>query len=260
MAKKIVDFHAHAFDEKIAIKATENLHKYYKMEPVADGRLIHLFESAKENNIDKLVLCATATKPTQVQLINNYISGLINENIIGFGTLHPDYENIDEEINRMIELGLSGIKLHPIFQNYNIDEEKAMKMFEKIGSKLPILIHLGDRNIDNTSPRRLAKVMERYPDITFIGAHLGGYSEWEEAKKYLIGKNLYIDTSSSLMFLKPEEAKEIIRLHGVDKVLFGTDYPLSNHKIEINYLKKLKLKKEEYEKIYWKNAYKLLSL
>ncbi len=260
MKRKIVDVHAHAFDEKIAIKATENLHHYYGIKPAADGRLKNLIESYKENKIDKLVLCATATKPAQVQMINNYVSKLLCENIVGLGTLHPDFDDIDAEIERIKSLGLSGVKLHPVFQNFKIDEEKAIEMFRKIGSNFPILIHLGDKNTDASSPKRLANIMEMYPEITFIGAHLGGYSEWDEAKKYLIGKNLYLDTSSSTRFMEPEEAKEIIRLHGADKVLFGTDYPLSNHKFEINCLEKLGLSDEEYEKIYWKNAYKLFNL
>ncbi len=260
MSEKIVDVHAHAFDEKIAVKATENLVKYYGIDSVADGRLIHLTESAKKHKVDKLVLCATATKPTQVEMINNYVSGLLGEHTIGLGTLHPDYDNIEGEIERIIDLGLSGLKFHPIFQGFEIDEEKAMKMFSHIGSKLPVLIHVGDRNSDASSPKRLARVMEKYPDITFIAAHLGGYSEWEEAKEYLVGKNVYFDTSSSVRFLKPSYAKEIIRTHGADKILFGTDYPLSDHEFEMKCLKKLRLTKEEYEMIYWKNAYKLFGI
>lgn len=260
MAKRIVDVHAHAFDEKIAIKATENLHSYYEIEPAADGRLVHLLESAAKNNIDKLIVCATATKHTQVKMINDYVSSLINDQILGFGTLHPDFPDIETEIDRMIELGLSGIKLHPIFQNFKIDEEKALKMFEKIGGKLPVLIHLGDKNSDASSPKRLSNVMDKFPEIVFIGAHLGGYSEWEEAKEFLYGKNIYFDTSSSMRFMEPEDARKLIRLHGADRVLFGTDYPLSNHKYEIECMEKLKLTKAEYEKIYWKNAYKLFNI
>lgn len=260
MAKKIVDVHAHAFDEKIAVKATQNLHKYYGIAPIADGRLVHLLKSAEMNSVDKLILCATATKPTQVEMINTYVSTLVSEHTLCLGTLHPDYENIDDELKRMKELGLLGLKLHPIFQEFKIDEEKALKMFEKIGPDFPVLIHLGDKNTDHSTPIRLSRVMEKFPEITFIGAHLGGYSEWDDAMKYIIGKNLYIDTSSALDFLTPDEAKKIIRLHGIDKVLFGTDYPLSDHSAEIQKLKKLKLTRTEYEKIYWKNAYKLFKL
>jgi len=260
MAEKVVDIHAHAFDEKIAVKATENLHKYYDIEPVSDGRLRHLIRSAEENNIDKLVVCATATKVTQVTMINDYVSGLISDRIISFGTLHPDFDGIDEEIKRMKELNLSGIKFHPIFQGFKIDDEMPMRMFEKIGDSFPVLIHVGDKNSDWSTPKRLRNVMNELPNVTFIAAHLGGVFEWESAKKYLIGENVYIDTSSSVRFLPPREAKAIIRQHGADKVLFGTDYPLSNHKFEFECLKKEKLKKDEYEKIYWQNAYKLLNL
>lgn len=260
LPKKIVDIHAHAFDDKIALKATENLHHYYEIPPVSDGRLIYLQESAKENRIDKLVVCATATKPKQVQMINEYISGLVSDSVIGFGTLHCEYDEIDAEIARMKTLGLSGIKFHPIFQNFKIDCEKAMQMFEKIGDKFPVLIHVGDKNEDGATPKRLANVIKELPQITFIAAHLGGYAEWEEAKKYLIGKNLYIDTSSSVRFLPPQDATAIIREHGVDRVLFGTDYPLSNHQFEFQCMEKLRLENDEYEKIYWENAYKLLNL
>ncbi len=260
LPKRIVDIHAHAFDDKIALKATENLHHYYEIPPVSDGRLVYLQESAKANHIDKLVVCATATKPKQVQMINDYISRLVSDCMIGFGTLHCDFDEIDAEIERMKMLNLSGIKFHPIFQNFKIDSDKAMKMFEKIGAKLPVLIHIGDKNEDSATPKRLANVMKELPQITFIAAHLGGFAEWEDAKQYLIGKNLYIDTSSSVRFMPPQEAVSIIRAHGVDKVLFGTDYPLSNHQFEFQCLDKLHLENDEYEKIYWENAYKLLNL
>ena len=260
MPKRIVDIHAHAFDDKIALKATENLHHYYEISPVSDGRLVHLQDSAKENHINKLVVCATATKSKQVQMINDYISRLVSDSVIGFGTLHCDFDEIDAEIERMKTLNLSGIKFHPIFQNFKIDSDKAMQMFEKIGAKFPVLIHIGDKNEDGATPKRLANVMKELPQVTFIAAHLGGFAEWDDAKQYLIGKNVYIDTSSSVRFMPPSEAVSIIRAHGVDKVLFGTDYPLSNHQFEFKCLDNLHLKNDEYEKIYWENAYKLLNL
>ncbi len=260
MPKKIVDFHAHAFDEKIAAKATENLYTYYGIKPATDGRLFHLIESAKANHIDKLVVCATATKPKQVQMINDYVSSLISELIVGFGTLHCEFDGIDEELDRMEALGLVGIKFHPIFQGFKIDDDKAMQMYEKIGSRFPILIHMGDKNVSDTSPERLWNVMRELPQVTFVAAHMGGYSEWEDAKRFLVGKNVYFDTSSSIRFMKPEETADIIRAHGVDKVLFGTDYPLSNHVFEFECMKKLNLTDDEYEKIFWQNAYKILNL
>ena len=222
MPERVVDIHAHAFDEKIAVKATENLHTYYDIEPVSDGRLCHLIHSAKENKVDKLVVCATATKPTQVQMINNYVSGLIGEHIVGFGTLHRDFDEMDAEITRMKELGLSGVKFHPIFQSFYVDDDKAMQMYEKIGDNFPILMHMGDKNSDATTPERLANVMKELPQVTFIAAHMGGVFEWEAAKKHLVGKNVYFDTSSSIRFMSPEDARSIIRAHGADKILFGT--------------------------------------
>lgn len=97
----------------------------------------------------------------------------------------------------------------------------------------PYLIHVGDTKTEYSNPRALAAMMEKFPEQIFIAAHMGGYSQWDEAMEYLIGSNVYIDTSSSFCGLTNKQMEEMIRAHQIDKVLFGTDYPLacSNRRI-----------------------------
>lgn len=262
MYRKVVDFHAHAFHDKIAEKAAQNLNEYYGIPLAGNGRFQVVLDSMRENRIDKLVVHATATKPKQVEPINDYVASLIAPDIIGFGTLHRDYEGYVAELSRIRALGLRGIKLHPVFQGFKIDDAAMLPVYECIAALgLPILMHMGDKNCDNATPWRLASVLDKVPGLTVIAPHLGGYAEWEDAKKYILGReNVYLDTSSAIRFMEPEQARDIIRAHGADRVLFGTDYPLALHKEELELFDRLGLDEEEAEGILWKNAYRLLNL
>ncbi|MBR7163853.1 MAG: amidohydrolase family protein [Clostridia bacterium] len=262
MVRKVVDFHAHAFHDKIAEKAAKNLENYYKIPLAGNGRFYVVTNSMKEHQIDKLVVHATATKKEQVEVINDYVAGLLTEDIIGFGTLHQDYEDFENELDRMKALGLRGIKFHPIFQGFKIDDEAMLPVYRSIAKRgLPVLMHMGDKNADGATPKRLAKVLDEVSDLIVVAAHLGGVFEWDEAEKHLYGRsNVYLDTSSAMRFMEPSEATERIRAHGTKRVLFGTDYPLSLHQYELEIFDKLELSEEEQEDILWKNAYRLLNL
>lgn len=263
MERKVVDFHAHAFHDKIAIKAAEQLRDYYGIELAENGLFFHLKQSMIKNKIDKLVIHATATKPSQVELINDYVKSLTTEDIVGFGTMHYAYSDYEKELDRIVELGLKGMKFHPVFQGFCIDDEKMFPIYERIEGRLPVLMHMGDKNNDLATPKRLIKMLEHFPKMTVIAAHMGGFGEWSEAEKYIIGNDkydIYVDTSSSIRFLEPSYTAELIRRHGTDRVLFGTDYPLSLHQFELSVFDKVPLTEDEAEQILWKNAYRLLEL
>ena len=258
--RPILDFHTHAYPEEIAGKAVRFLNSYYKVECAGDGTIDDLKASAKEAGVGWLLIHAVATKPSQVENVNTWIAAHTSKNVIGFGSLHPYYKKIGQEIERIESLGLRGIKLHPDFQGYYVDSPEMEKIYSLIEGKLPVLIHTGDRKYDFSSPRRIANVLHRHPGLTVIAAHLGGFCQWEQSMKYLIGKNLYIDTSSSACYMEPERALSMIRAHGVDKVLFGTDYPLRRHSDELKTIEGLGLTEAEKSLIYFENAKKLLRL
>lgn len=259
----IMDIHAHIYPDAIAQKAAGAIGEFYCLPMHHNGTLQSLLEEAAAAGITHMAVHSVAVTWEKVPRINDYIAGAVrgHDNMIGFMTMHPDYKNITVEIDRAIALGLKGLKLHPDFQHFNIDDEKAFPIYEAIEGRIPLLIHTGDRRYETSRPERMAKVLDRFPRMKTICAHLGGWSRWEEAHRILAGRpNVWVDTSSSLYALSPEAAREIILRYGVDRVLFGTDYPMWTPREELDRLRKLGFSPEDMEKMLFKNAQNLLGL
>lgn len=259
--RKIFDVHAHSFPEKIAGKVVEQLKDYYKVPVPGVGTIDALKEYAKENGVTHLLTFATATKASQVENINTTIASQIGDGVFGFGTMHPEYENIDAELSRIQALGLLGIKLHPEFQGIFIDAPEMDAVYDGLAKRdLVLLTHAGDKNVDNSNPPRIASVMNRHPDLKLIAAHFGGYQQWAGAEKLLRGKNVWFDTSSTFAFIDDDYALELIRSHGVEKFLFGSDYPMGRYDYEFARLLSLGLSDRELDMIFFENAKKLFNL
>ena len=258
--QRIIDFHAHAFPESVAQKATDNVGNYYSIDMSGSGRLEDLARSARNSNVDYVVFHSTATKASQVRNINDWVARKAGGKMIGFGTLHSDMEDVEGEFERILSLGLKGIKLHPDFQQFNADDPKMDRVYAAIESRLPLLIHAGDENEDNSSPERLAHVLEKFPGLTMIAAHLGGYRQWKEAWHFLVGKNLYFDTSSAIEYMDSSSATEIIRKHGANRIVFGTDYPALYHHEPLEVFYKLGLNEQERADILFNNAARILGI
>ncbi len=259
MKYNVIDVHTHIWPEKLAERAVNHVGDYYSYEMHGNGTLVDLKQSAKEAGVDRFVIHSSALKASQVEDVNTASASYITDKIAGFGTLHPEYTDFEREIDRIISLGLRGIKLHPDFQFFNIDDLRMYPAYEILSEKkLPILFHMGDVNYDYSSPKRLAKLIEDFPSLTVIAAHLGGHMKWDEAKEYLVGKNIYMDSSSVSRKLSPERIKHIIRAHGADKILFGTDYPIARHKEALEHFFSLGLSDEENKMILFDNAYNLI--
>ena len=106
----------------------------------------------------------------------------------------------------------------------------------------------------------MAKVLDEVPNHKAGCADLGGWSVWNEAWLELAGRpGVWVDTSSSLYAISPEEAAEVIRHYGADRVFFGTDYPMWNPGEELQKFLRLPLTPEEQEKILHLNFEKFLA-
>ncbi len=260
----IIDAHAHIYPDKIAKKATEAIGNFYDLVMEDAGTTSRLLEEGKLAGVEKFVVHSCATTAHQVHTINEFIKSEadLHPEFIPFMTLHEDLseEEIKKEIEWCINSGFKGVKLHPDFQKFYIDSESAEKIYTAVGDKLPILLHVGDNRYEYSAPERLAKMAKKYPFVTFIGAHFGGYRRWHEVEVYKGLKNVYFDTCSSLAFITPENAKEIIDLLGVEKFFFATDFPMWDAKGEIERFNKIPLTEEEREMIFSKNIKKLLKI
>lgn len=258
----IIDAHVHIYPEKIADRAVMGIKDFYNMHIEYDGRISTLLREGKAAGVDKFIVQSVATVFEQVCSINNFIAESVSDNpeLIGFGTLHPDFPEITNEVDRIISLGLKGIKLHSDFQHFAIDDERAFPIYEAAEGRLPILFHMGDTKSDMSAPERLERVIDKFPRLTVIGAHFAGWSMWERAEKALAGTGIYTDCSSSLYALTPERAVSLIHKFGADRVLWGTDYPMWNYTDELNRFNALPLSEKERKMIFGENAARLLTI
>lgn len=262
---KILDAHCHIYPSKIARKAADATGRFYDTVSLMDGTVDTLAKEGKKAGISHFIVQSVATSPKQVSSINRFISETVENSggtMTGFGTLHPDSEDIEGDFEHLKALGLIGVKLHPDIQGFKIDDYRMLKIYELCErDNLPILMHTGDSRFDLSNPNRLAPVLDIYKNLVVIGAHFGGYTVWDEASRKLHGyENFYVDTSSSLFALSPETAKKIISAYGVEKVMFGTDYPMWNPSEEVEKFMKVPLTDSERQRIFWDNAAKLIGL
>ncbi len=261
MNYRVFDMHVHVFPDAIAKKAASSTGEYYGVPMYADGTWA-AFQAglSKEPRIQKSLIHSTATKAAQVEHVNDFVASLISDTRFGFGSMHADYPDIEKEIDRMLSIGLRGIKLHPDFQGFAADSEKAFRIYAYAEGKLPILFHVGDPKSDLSAPRRIRNIHDSFPRLTIIAAHLGGYGVWDEAEEFLVGQDVFFDTSSCLEWMEKEQALRIIQNHGVDKCLFGTDFPMHSPTACIENVLALGLSEADNQKIFWENAHKLLRL
>ena len=262
---EIIDAHAHIYPEKIAAKATDTIGIFYdiKME-MPSGTSDNLIEEGRRAGISRYVVHSVATTAHQVRSINEFIKRECEAHpeFIGYITLHQDLteDEVKAEVALAIENGMKGVKLHPDFQKFNIDDECAEKFYRAVGDKLPILFHVGDDRYDFSAPSRLVKMAKKYPEVNFIAAHFGGYRCWDEAEIYVGLNNVYFDTCSSLPFISTEKAKELIDLLGADRFFFSTDFPMWDATAELERFNKIPLTSREREMIFSENIKKLLKI
>ncbi|MBR2123018.1 MAG: amidohydrolase family protein [Lachnospiraceae bacterium] len=266
-AAGIIDSHCHIYPGSIAHKAAGAINSFYEgiSDSLQDGTAGTLLRTGKENGITHFIVHSVATKPEQVSSINRFLKS--SEESAGgaftaLGTMHPNSASIDRDMDELCDLKLHGVKIHPDIQQFRVDDPKIMRVYElceELG--LPVVVHTGDRRYDYSNPERVAAVLRAFPRLTFVGAHFGGWSVWDDARKLLPDfPNIIVDTSSSFHWLDPKKALEIIRAYGSERVMFGTDYPLWDQGPEIAFLKNLDLTDAEYENILRKTCEKTFGI
>ena len=261
----VIDAHCHIYPEKIAAKACAGTDRFYGTSAACDGTTGGLKEILADGRIDRFLVHSVATTPHQVASINSFIAREVQlhpDIFFGFGTLHPESDDIERDFEHLLELGLQGVKLHPDIQAFKLDDFRCLKIYELCEKKgIPVLLHTGDYRYDFSNPNRLLPILDIYENLTVIGAHLAGWSIWEEAYKALSHKkNLYVDCSSTFPFWEKEKAKDLICQWGFDRVLFGSDYPMWDPLKELDTFLSLDLPEEANRQILSGNAIRLFGL
>lgn len=250
-----IDVHSHAFHPKIAHKVLAQLENHYKISPVGTGLLEDLLDRTHRAGLDKAVVLTAATSASQVIPANNWALQ-IKENCddcIPFGTVHPDFEGMEKELDRLEKAGIQGLKFHPDFQGFRMDAPALYDIMEMIGDRFVCLFHVGDvlpPDENPSCPRKLAALRKAFPGPAIIAAHMGGYRHWEYALEHLGNTDIFVDSSSSLEFLDDTMLRHLYNGFGKERILFGSDYPLYDAGDERSQLEsRLSLSRSEIETI-----------
>ena len=264
----IIDFHTHVFPEKIVEKALSVLSETGgNLILYSDGTINGLIDNMNSDKVEKSVILSIATNEKQMKNVNDFAISLNNydNKIISFGSVHPLAENAVEELYRIKESGLKGVKFHPEYQDFFVDDPKMAKIYEAI-NKLDLItvFHAGMDDAFSepvkASPERFKNMLSDFKTPVVL-AHMGGYIMWSDVEKHLIGiDKLYFDTSFCFSRIPLPLMERIVTNHGTDKILFGSDMPWSLPKMEKRLIDALYLTDNEKENIFYKNAEQLLKL
>ena len=260
---KIFDIHTHVYPDEIAQKATDSVKTFYQIGGAdMNGTVDMLLDRGSKAGISEYLILPVAIRPDRVQGINDFILQKTKEydQFVGFGTVHAGMEGLTDEVRRIMDMGLKGIKMHPDSQRFHIDDPRLYPMYEEIEGRIPVMLHMGDHRYDYSHPVKLRKILDQFPRLQAIAAHFGGYSMYQTAYDLLKDTDCILDVSSSLMFMEDGEPEKFINLYGAERMAYGTDYPLWDPVQEVERFMQLKLTDEQFEQISWKTAYRFLKL
>ena len=262
----IIDIHTRVFPDSHASRALAAVVDATngEMAICGDGTLEGLCGELTHCAIDFAVTLPVATRPDQVASINSYLP-LKADTIIPFGALNPYNSNWEEALFELVDLGVKGVKLHPEFQDFYIDDIEFTPFFRALEkSELIVLTHAGydpgPFSCDHGTPRRIANLLDRHPGLTLIAGHLGGLMQWDDVEKYLVGKKLFFDTAAIEEFISQEQFERIVVNHGVENILYGSDYPWDSPRKSIDFIGNTSLSDSEKELILGLNAKNLLGI
>ncbi len=258
----IIDVHTHIFPDQLALDVVPKMAEIAQIKEALDGRLSSLKTSMKEAGIDCAWIQPVATKPKQVDTINHWMEEIRCDEILPFAAVHPDYENLPELIRDLASRDFPGVKIHPEYHKIAPDDIRLFPLYQALSkAKMIALFHAGvDIGIPtiNSTPQQFAYLKERFPELIMILAHMGGFQQWEQVKKQLCGYDVYMDTSYVFGHISDELFIELVKAHGSDRILFGTDSPWADQKQDLEHLKSLPLSEREFNEICGQNAKRLL--
>lgn len=272
----IIDVHTHVYPEKIVERAVAKLESASGIQAKTDGTKEGLVSSMREAGIDYSLLLPVATSVKQVDTINADAAKTnetaLETGLFSFGGIHPDTGNYREVLRQVKDYGLKGIKLHPDYQGTFFDDIRYLRIVEKATEMgLYIMVHAGE-DIGmpvpiHCRPEHVLSVLAETHSDKLILAHMGGWRLWDKVEELLAGQNLYLDTSFSLDcmtevdgMLTEEQFLRLVRRHGADKVLFGTDSPWGSQKDYVEWMRRIGLTEEERKMILGENAKKIVEL
>ena len=266
----IIDFHTHAFPAALAAKTIPMLAEKSGFTPRTDGTAEDLVACLRRGGVDLGVVLPVVTRPGQFDSVNAFAAQLCAvDGLISFGGIHPNDETPEEHLEKIKEMGLRGVKIHPDYQGVYIDDPRYIRIARKaVRLGLTVVTHAG---VDDgfpeevhCPPERAARFLDAvYEDNEgaagkIVFAHGGGNRQFDGVLTCLAGRDVYLDLAYILSYASPGTVMELIRAHGAKRILFATDCPWGDPGDFVRVVRALPLTEEEREDIFHRNAERLL--
>ncbi len=269
LKKSIIDFHVHLFPDVFFRAIWQSFRQLYNAKVLYQMYYKECINFLRKQNISSIIFSNYAHKKGIAKILHQWSLKVLNEyqDIYYLAAYHPDDENALNYAQTLLKHPrIIGIKLHFQVQCLYPFDDRLFPLYELVKDRGKILLlHTGTGPIGNdfVGVKNFVKLLKKFPDLPAIIPHMGGleYKDFIELLDYY--PNLYLDTSfcfwpnSPWLFNLDKNYLEKYK----DRILYGSDFPniVLPREDEINYLYKLNLSKEFYQKIFYANAQKLIN-
>jgi predicted TIM-barrel fold metal-dependent hydrolase len=283
----IIDSHVHLFSDRIiaGVSARKELVRELDLDTrraadrTSEGALVREGQAA---GLDACLLLPVAG-PDEVRDVNRSFQAIARDEkfLLTGGTLHPDFPGNEGEISRLREAGIRAIKLCSFSQGFDPAARRTRDLLDRVqqcnireGGRFFVIIdtfyradiHFGSPARFLTTPARLGALVEAFPGIDFVAAHMGGLTApVHEILDHLPPReNLYLETSNAAHTLQEEEFVLLLERHGPERILFGTDWPWFGPRDEMRRIDRLLdhagYSGEDKARVFGMNACRLLGM
>ncbi len=278
----IVDFHAHIFPPEVCRRREEYLRRdptfreLYSNPKASLATADDLLASMDEAGIGKSVIVNFVWQDSALcRLANDYVlesAAASGGRLLPFCIVHPAAgDEARAEVERCARAGALGLgELRPDNQGFDLaaSPEADLLIWAAKTYGLALLFHVSEP-VGHSYPGKsglalgsLYRFIEKAPGVTVIAAHWGGglpfYGLMPRVKKALA--TTYFDTAATRLLYSPGVYRHVISILGVERILFGSDFPFLAQRRCLRETKRVDLDEEEKRLILGGNALRLLGL
>jgi predicted TIM-barrel fold metal-dependent hydrolase len=257
----IIDGHFHVWPDHIAERAMTGVAD--GIERRGDGTARGAVAAMDEAGIDRAICLGVAVRPEHVIATNQFVGSLDPQRFIGFGSLHPGV-GVEETLASLRANGLLGVKVHPLFQGYGLDDPGLWTLLDAIQGEFAVIAHIGEggHGAARCTPPMLRDLVRRFPRLDLIACHFGGYHLLPEAEEIIIGLPVYLDTSwpPSVGTLDPARVRRAIERHGPERVIYASDWPMADPATELAAVRALGVSEDDTAAVLGGNLARLLGI
>ncbi len=263
---EVIDFHTHVFPDEIAPRALKALSEHSgPYRPCTDGTLSGLLSSMDSADISLSVVANIATRPTQLMPILEFSKKIKSDRIYPLVSFHP--QNSHEEVRQLLQeaekTDIKGVKLHPMYQGFSIDEKRMFPFYELFAQKgFFVVFHTGydiafPGNLQ-ASIDRVVSVARDFPGLQIVTTHTGGWRQWDRLELLIEFENVYTEISMTITETGRDRFTELLMSFPEHRIFFGTDSPWTDQKDMVGELFKLDISESLRDAILYRNAAEFL--